>query len=262
MKYTKEQKEFANELLDSLKEKLRLENIATPFLNKVFDDFKKEKVLVEEFKHEVGKVYKSDKAIIKCTATTGRFEECFSGYGINVDGEFDKYPGWLKQAFKEEATQEEFEAAFKKHADGKYVGKRVKCLDDGVITKAPVLKFELFQDGKIYYESEEYNIRKGAGCMVHTKICLMDSKGNWAEIVEEDLINLEDPSVADIVDIIGKEKAQHLRDITVTSACNFNDAVHLLRNSKDLKRDSKIIKELKDRGLQNNLIQVVLETLY
>jgi hypothetical protein len=58
-----------------------------------------------------------------------------------------------------------------------------------------------------------------------------------------------------------KKLSDTIRDIVLNSACNFNEALELLNESKDYERDSFIIKKMRNVGYRKRMIKQILITL-
>lgn len=164
---------------------------------------------IEEFKHEVGKVYKNADSLIMCTSSEGMDNDCFSGFGFN-NGSFynlndDIFDAWLKECYTKEVTQEEWQAALKKYADKKYLGKKAKSLINGI--EVIVKSFDEYchnglLEGQLWYNGGY--------------ICLMDEKGNWAEIVEEEKKDNTEDRINELVKYVESEFPGKKVEIVVT----------------------------------------------
>ncbi len=58
-----------------------------------------------------------------------------------------------------------------------------------------------------------------------------------------------------------KELSDTIRDVVVNSACDFDQAVRLLSESKDHKRDSFLIKKLKNVGFSESRVNEFIRAI-
>lgn len=148
-----------------------------------YDEFLKEKGLVEQF--EVDKWYKYIGELtgeIQNSPIVNYQGEC-NGYGLAAYGNWcdtkNDDPDWTFSTPNDwiKATDKEVDEVIIKEGE-KYIGKTVKCIDDGL--NYIVGEFDSYTNkvGDLWFkvadELSDVNV-----------VCLFDKNGKWAEIVEE-----------------------------------------------------------------------------